>query len=57
VTAGKAALEAIEVIRRERLAVVSVVAVVDRESGAAERFAAAGLPYRFLFTLSYLLSL
>ncbi len=57
VTTGKAALEAIGVIRQEGLEVVRVVAVVDRESGATERFAAAGIPYRFLFTLSYLLSL
>lgn len=57
VTTGKAALEAIEVIRQAGLRLDTVVAVVDRESGAVERFQAEGISYRYLFTLSYLLSL
>jgi orotate phosphoribosyltransferase len=48
-TAG-AALEAVEALRAAGAGEVSVLLVLDRQEGAAEAFAQAGVPYRALFT-------
>ncbi|MHC5034883.1 MAG: orotate phosphoribosyltransferase [Planctomycetota bacterium] len=48
-TAG-AALKAVEALRDAGAAEVSVLLVLDRQEGAAEAFADAGVPYRALFT-------
>jgi orotate phosphoribosyltransferase len=45
-TTGASALKAIEVVHAEGAEVVSVLTVVDRQEGAAEAFAAAGLAFR-----------
>ncbi|NLW50085.1 MAG: orotate phosphoribosyltransferase [Candidatus Brocadiaceae bacterium] len=48
-TAG-AALDAVEALRAAGAGEVSVLLVLDRQEGAAEAFAAAGVPCRALFT-------
>ena len=48
-TAG-AALHAVEALREAGAGSVSVLLVLDRQEGAAEAFAAAGVPFRALFT-------
>jgi len=48
VTTGSAALAACEALRAAGATVTTVLAVVDREEGGPERFAAAGVPYRAL---------
>ena len=48
-TAG-AALDAIEALRAAGAGEVTVLLVLDRQEGAAEAFAEAGVPYRALFT-------
>ena len=48
-TAG-AALQAVEAVRAAGAGKVSALVVLDRQEGAAEAFAAAGVPYRALFT-------
>ncbi len=49
-TTGAAAFEAMEAVRAEGLAVVQVITLVDRSSGAAAgRFEAAGVPFHGLF--------
>lgn len=53
-TTGASALRAIERARAEGLHPVGVIAVVDREQGAAEAFAHEGLPFWSIFTLSEL---
>ena len=50
VTSGGAALGTVETLRRAGLEVLAALAVVDREQGGAEAFAAAGVPYQALFT-------
>lgn len=52
VTTGGAVLSAAETLRAAGAQVTKILAVVDRESGAAARMAAAGLPYQALFTSS-----
>ena len=54
VTTGGAALGAVETLRQAGAEVLGVLAVVDREQGGAEAFAAAGVPYQALFTRSEL---
>jgi orotate phosphoribosyltransferase len=49
-TTGGSAIQAAEAIEAEGGKVVLVLSVVDRLEGAAEAFAAAGLPFRALFT-------
>ena len=44
-TTGGSALKAIEAVRAEGAHVVCVITVVDRQEGAAEAFAAAGVPF------------
>ncbi|KPK64623.1 MAG: hypothetical protein AMK73_04600 [Planctomycetes bacterium SM23_32] len=48
-TAG-AALKAVEGLREAGAGEVSVLLVLDRQEGAADAFAEAGVPYRALFT-------
>ena len=48
-TAG-AALKAVEALREAGAGKVSVLLVLDRQEGAAEAFARAGIPFRALFT-------
>ena len=52
VTTGGAALNAIATLRQAGAEVLQVLAVVDREQGGAEAFAAASVPYQALFTKS-----
>jgi orotate phosphoribosyltransferase len=54
VTTAGAALTAIDVLREAGAEVVGALAVVDREQGGAEAFAAARVPYQALFTKSSL---
>jgi orotate phosphoribosyltransferase len=49
-TTGGSAIQAAEAIKAEGGKVMLVLSVVDRLEGAAEAFAAAGLPFRALFT-------
>jgi orotate phosphoribosyltransferase len=43
-------MKAIERAREEGLEVVGVVTLVDREEGGSECFAAAGIPFKAIFT-------
>jgi orotate phosphoribosyltransferase len=52
VTSGGALLSAVEALREAGLHVSAAICVVDREEGGAEAIAAAGLPFRALFTTS-----
>jgi orotate phosphoribosyltransferase len=49
-TTGGAALIALELLRTAGADVLAALAVIDREEGAAEAFAAAKVPYQALFT-------
>jgi len=50
VTTGGAALEAAENLKKMGLEVLGVIAVIDREEGGREAFAAKGMPFQSLFT-------
>jgi orotate phosphoribosyltransferase len=50
VTTGGSSMKAIERAREEGLEVVGVVTLVDREEGGSECFAAAGIPFKAIFT-------
>jgi orotate phosphoribosyltransferase len=54
VTTGGASLAAVELLRATGAEVAHVVAVVDREQGGSQAFAAAGIPFDALFTVSEL---
>ena len=49
-TTGGSALKAVEAVRAAGARVVGVVTIVDRQEGAAETFAAAGLPFTAILT-------
>ena len=49
-TTGGSSLQAAEAVKAEGGNVVLVLSIVDRQEGAAETFAAAGLTFRALFT-------
>lgn len=51
-TTGGSALTAVEAVREAGGEVVAVAVVVDRDTGAAERIAAAGLEYRYALGLA-----
>ena len=51
-TTGGSAIKAAEALRAEGAEIVGVVTIVDREEGAADAFAAAGLTLTPLLTLS-----
>ncbi|MEO7118163.1 MAG: phosphoribosyltransferase family protein, partial [Candidatus Limnocylindrales bacterium] len=50
VTTGGASLAAVEALQAAGAEVLGVIAVVDREQGGREAFAAAGVPFAALFT-------
>ncbi|HET6850383.1 MAG TPA: orotate phosphoribosyltransferase [Gaiellales bacterium] len=54
VTSGGALLSAVDALREAGLHVSAAICVVDREEGGAEAIAAAGVPFRPLFTTSQL---
>ena len=54
VTTAGAALAAVDVLREAGAAVLGALVVIDREEGGAGAFAAAGVPFRALFTKSAL---
>jgi orotate phosphoribosyltransferase len=54
VTSGGALLAAVEALREAGLHVSAAICVVDREEGGADAIAAAGLPFRALYTTSQL---
>jgi len=49
-TTGGSAMKAIEAARDAGAVIAFILTIVDRQEGAAEAFAAAGLPFRALFT-------
>lgn len=49
-TTGGSALKAVETVKEAGAEVALVFTMVDRQEGAAEAFAAAGVPFRALFT-------
>lgn len=51
-TTGDSALKAVEAVREAGGEVVLVLTMVDRQEGAVENFAKAGLPFRWLFQAS-----
>ena len=51
-TTGDFALKAVDAVRDAGGEVVLVLTMVDREEGATENFAKAGLPFRWLFQAS-----
>ena len=51
-TTGGSALKAVEAVREAGGEIVLVLTMVDREEGAAETFAQAGLPFRSLYRAS-----
>ncbi|MFT3860736.1 orotate phosphoribosyltransferase [Micropruina sp.] len=51
-TTGGSPLEAIEAVRAEGGEVIGVAVIVDRNTGAAERIEAAGVPYRYAVSLA-----
>ena len=53
-TTGQSVLTAVEALREAGAEVVGVAVIVDRSTGAAERVAATGLPYRYALGLGEL---
>ena len=53
-TTGGSSMKAIEGVRREGATIALALTVVDRNEGAAEAFAAAGVPFRALITAAEL---
>ncbi len=51
-TTGESALKAVEAAREAGAHIALVLTMVDREEGASETFARAGLPFRWLFRAS-----
>lgn len=56
VTTGGSLLAAVEVVERHGAVVVGVLALVDRQEGAAQRLASRGHDFRAVFTAAELLS-
>lgn len=54
-TSGGSAIKAVDAAREAGLTVLGVAVIVDREEGAAENFAKAGIPFRSLFTRTELI--
>jgi orotate phosphoribosyltransferase len=50
-TSGSSALEAVAAVREAGGEVVAVASIADRDTGAGEKFAQAGLEYRFVYGL------
>jgi orotate phosphoribosyltransferase len=55
-TTGGSAIKAADAVRETGAIIAAVFTMVDRQEGAAESFAAAGLPFRSLFTASQFLT-
>ncbi len=55
-TTGGSAIKAAEAVRESGAEIAMVLTMVDREEGAADSFAAAGLPFRSLYKASEFLS-
>jgi orotate phosphoribosyltransferase len=55
-TTGGSAIKAVEAVKESGAEIVLVLTMVDREEGAAEAFAAAGLPFRSLYKASEFLN-
>lgn len=53
-TTGGSSLKAIEAVRSEGASVIKVLTMVDRQEGAAEAFAKAGIPFAALVTAAEL---
>jgi orotate phosphoribosyltransferase len=51
-TTGGSAIKAVEAVRESGAEIVLVLTMVDREEGATEAFAEAGLPFRSLYKAS-----
>ncbi|MCP9628735.1 orotate phosphoribosyltransferase [Rhodopseudomonas palustris] len=51
-TTGGSAIKAVEAVKESGAEIVLVLTMVDREEGATEAFAAAGLPFRSLYKAS-----
>ena len=51
-TTGESALKAVEAVREAGGEVALVLTMVDRDEGAGETFARAGLPFRALYRAS-----
>ncbi|WP_022723019.1 orotate phosphoribosyltransferase [Rhodopseudomonas sp. B29] len=51
-TTGGSAIKAVEAVKESGAEIVLVLTMVDREEGATEAFAGAGLPFRSLFKAS-----
>jgi orotate phosphoribosyltransferase len=51
-TTGGSAMQAVEAVREDGAEVALVLTMIDREEGANESFAAAGLPFRSLYKAS-----
>jgi orotate phosphoribosyltransferase len=49
-TTGGSAIQAVKAVRDEGAEIALVLTIVDRQEGAAETFAAEGIPFRALFT-------
>ena len=49
-TTGGSAIQAVKAVRDEGAEIVLVLTMVDRQEGAADIFAAEGIPFRALFT-------
>ena len=54
VTTGGASLSAVELLQASGALIEAVIAVVDREQGGPQKFSAAGIPFRALFTATEL---
>jgi orotate phosphoribosyltransferase len=55
-TTGDSALKAVEAAREQGARIVLVLSIVDREEGAAEAYAKAGIPFDWLFRASEFLA-
>ena len=55
-TTGDSALKAVEAVRDAGAQIALILTMVDREEGAAETFAKAGLPFRWLYRASEFLN-
>jgi len=51
-TTGGSPLEALEAVRQAGAIPVGVATIADRDTGAGEKIEAAGVPYRFAFSLT-----
>lgn len=55
-TTGESALKAVEVCAAAGAQIAAVISIVDRAEGAADTFAAQGVPFRFIFSATEFLA-